>query len=113
MGNVRVWRAICFEWQTEFTHIPDWYEWERSQVRNEIERGAYRFESDVTVDSLPNAKGFINLGKGKLIHDINGFLLEGEYEGTPYSVSINSKALYSCHIEYNYLGNRGECDLNT
>jgi 1-acyl-sn-glycerol-3-phosphate acyltransferase/ribosomal protein L37AE/L43A len=95
--------------KTEFTHIPDWYEWERSQVRNEIERGAYRFESDVTVDSLPNAKGFINLGKGKLIHDINGFLLEGEYEGTPYSVSINSKALYSCHIEYNYLGNRGDC----
>jgi len=45
---------------------------------------------------------------------MNGFLLEGEYEGTPYSVSINAKALYSCHIEYNYLGKHGDCiDLNT
>lgn len=100
--------------KTEFTHIPDWYEWEREQVRKEIERGTYRFESEVNVDTLPNAKGFINLGKGKLIHDINGFLLEGEYQGKPYSVSISGKSLYSCHIEYNYLGKYGDCiDLNT
>lgn len=99
---------------TEFTHIPDWYEWEREQVRNEIENGTYRFESEVTVESLPNAKGFVNLGKGRLTHDINGFILEGEYEGRPYSLSFNAKSLYSCHIEYNYLGKKGDCvDLNT
>lgn len=104
----------ALEGETEFSHIPDWYEWEREQVRKEIESGSYRFESEVTVDSLPNAKGFIHLGHGKLIHDMNGFLLEGEYEGNPYSVSINSRALYSCHIEYNYLGKYGDCiDLNT
>jgi 1-acyl-sn-glycerol-3-phosphate acyltransferase len=100
--------------ETEFTHIPDWYEWEREQVRMEIESGTYRFESEVNVDTLPNTKGFINLGKGKLTHDINGFVLEGEYEGTPYSVTFNAKSLYSCHIEYNYLGKHGDCvDLNT
>ncbi len=100
--------------KNEFTHIPDWYEWEREQVRREVESGAYRFESEVVVDSLPNAKGFVHLGKGKLIHDMNGFLLEGEYEGSPYSVAINAKSLYSCHIEYNYLGKLGDCvDLNT
>ncbi len=99
---------------TEFSHIPDWYEWEREQVRKEVENGSYRFESDVTVDSLPNAKGFIHLGHGRLIHDMRGFLLEGEYEGSPYSVSISSRSLYSCHIEYNYLGKHGDCiDLNT
>jgi 1-acyl-sn-glycerol-3-phosphate acyltransferase len=99
---------------TEFTHIPDWYEWEREQVRKEVESGSYRFESEVTVDSLPNAKGFIHLGKGKLVHDISGFLLEGEYEGNPYSVSFKAKSMYSCHIEYNYLGKYGDCiDLNT
>lgn len=102
------------EGATEFSHIPDWYEWEREQVRREVENGSYRFESDVTVDSLPNAKGFIHLGNGKLTHDMKGFLLEGEYEGSPYSVSISSRALYSCHIEYNYLGKHGDCiDLNT
>jgi hypothetical protein len=100
--------------KTEFTHIPDWYEWEKEQVRKEVESGSYKFESEVTVDSLPNANGFVHLGKGKLIHDMNGFLLEGEYEGSPYSVAISAKSLYSCHIEYNYLGKRGDCvDLNT
>lgn len=127
-GGSKLWCEHCNkEWEmseygelsavngpTEFSHIPDWYEWERSQVREEVENGTYRFESEVLVDTLPNSKGFIHLGKGKLIHDMNGFLLEGEYEGTPYSVSINAKSLYSCHIEYNYLGKHGDCiDLNT
>lgn len=57
----------------------------KTQVRSEIERGAYWFESDVIVDSLPKSKGFINFGKGKLSHNINRFLLEGQYEGSPYS----------------------------
>jgi 1-acyl-sn-glycerol-3-phosphate acyltransferase len=127
-GGSKLWCEHCNkEWEmseygelsavngpTEFSHIPDWYEWERSQVSEEVENGTYRFESEVLVDTLPNSKGFIHLGKGKLIHDMNGFLLEGEYEGTPYSVSINAKSLYSCHIEYNYLGKHGDCiDLNT
>ena len=25
--------------ETEFSHIPDWYEWERSNVRKEVEEG--------------------------------------------------------------------------
>jgi len=126
--GVRLWCNSCKkEWEmseygelsavdgeTEFSHIPDWYEWEREQVRQEVNSGVYRFESEVTVKSLPNAKGFIDLGKGKLIHDMKGFLLEGEYEGSPYSVKISAKSLYSCHIEYNYLGKYGDCvDLNT
>jgi len=127
-GGNKLWCESCKkEWEmseygelsavngkTEFSHIPDWYEWEREQVRKEVESGTYRFESEVTVDFLPNSKGFVNLGKGRLIHDINGFVLEGEYEGSPYSVSISGKSLYSCHIEYNYLGKYGDCvDLNT
>lgn len=99
---------------TEFSHIPDWYEWEREQVRKEVESGTYRFESEVTVDFLPNSKGFVHLGQGRLIHDMEGFFLEGDYEGKPYSLSISAKSLYSCHIEYNYLGKHGDCvDLNT
>ena len=100
--------------KTEFPHIPDWYEWERKQVKKEVENGTYRFESEVTVQSLPNAKGFISLGKGTLIHDRNGFHLTGEYDGEPYCVEKSAKSLYSCHIEYNYLGKYGDCiDLNT
>jgi hypothetical protein len=29
--------------ETEFSHIPDWYEWQRTQVREEIEEGRYIF----------------------------------------------------------------------
>ncbi len=100
--------------ETEFSHIPDWYEWERTNVAAEVAAGTYRFEGDVHVDSLPNAKGYVRLGKGKLLHDMTGFTLEGAYEGEPYAGHWAADTLYSCHIEYDYLGKYGDCvDLNT
>ncbi|MGI6265084.1 MAG: 1-acyl-sn-glycerol-3-phosphate acyltransferase [Acutalibacteraceae bacterium] len=102
------------EGETEFTHIPDWYEWERQNVRGEIERGEYRFDSAVRVDALPNARGYIDLGAGRLVHDMDGFHLRGKYMGEDYAVDIPAANLYSCHIEYDYLGKYGDCvDLNT
>lgn len=100
--------------ETEFSHIPDWYEWERECVREEIKRGDYRFESAVQVDALPNSKGYMDLGDGTLSHGRNGFVLEGVYKGEPYRVEWPVPSLYSCHIEYEYLGKKGDCvDLNT
>ena len=29
------------EGETEFAHVPDWFEWERQQVRKQIEDGTY------------------------------------------------------------------------
>lgn len=99
---------------TEFPHIPDWYEWERANVAREVKEGTYRFESAVHVDSLPNAKGYVHLGPGALLHDMTGFTLRGEYEGEPYEHHWDAASLYSCHIEYEYLGKFGDCvDLNT
>ncbi len=99
---------------TEFSHIPDWYEWERKQVRNEIKARNYEFNSIVSVKSLPNANGFIDLGEGHLTHDMHGFRLCGNYNGAEYHLEIPSKTIYSCHIEYEYLGKHGDCiDLNT
>lgn len=100
--------------ETEFSHIPDWYEWEREEVRKEIEQGIYNFKSQVDVYSLPNSDGYIYLGEGILEHGIKGFLLDGEYEGEKYSLEKAPESLYSCHIEYNYLDKYGDCvDLNT
>lgn len=100
--------------KTEYSHIPDWYEWERANVRKEIENESYCFKAPVRVFSLPNSKGYIKLGKGLLTHDMNGFLLEGTYKGKPYQVEKSVASLYSCHIEYNYLHKFGDCiDLNT
>ena len=102
--------------ETEFSHIPDWYEWERANVRREVESGTYSSgELPVRVDTLPNAERFIRLGEGTMIHDMNGFTVRGtDTDGDPFEMLKPVPSLYSCHIEYEYLGKYGDCvDLNT
>ena len=102
--------------ETEFAHIPDWYEWERENVRREVREGTYSTgPMPVTVDSLPNAKRFLRLGEGTMIHDMNGFRVRGtDFDGDPFEMEKTVPSLYSCHIEYEYLGKHGDCvDLNT
>ena len=101
---------------TEFPHIPDWYEWERENVRKEVAEGTYSTgEMPVRVDTLPNAKRFIRLGEGTMVHNMNGFTVRGtDTDGDPFEMVRPVSALYSCHIEYEYLGKHGDCvDLNT
>ena len=88
---------------TKFSHIPDWFEWERSEVRKQLEEGTYRFEDWVDVYSLPHAKSFIHLGNAKLIHDHEGLRLEGAYRGKPYCITRSAKSMYGLHIEYDYV----------
>ena len=65
------------------------------------------------IESLPNAKGYIPLGKGKLIHNENGFILTGDELGKPLELVKEPLSLYSLHIEYDYMG-KGDCiDLST
>ena len=100
--------------ETKFHHIPDWYEFERENVKNEIMSGNYHFEDDVTVDSLPNSKGYIRLGTGHLVHDINGFRLTGHFNGEDFLLEKDPLSMYSAHIENDYLGKFGDCiDLST
>ena len=102
--------------ETEFSHIPDWYEWERENVRKEVEAGTYSSgDLPVTVRSLPNAKKFILLGEGVMRHDMDGFHVSGvDPDGDPFEMEKSVPSLYSCHIEYEYLGKFGDCvDLNT
>lgn len=100
----------CLIGETRFSHIPDWYEWERENVRQEVENGRYAFSCTAHVDALPKDR-FIPLGRARLTHDLTGFTLETEREGT---VHIPAQSQYSCHIEYEYLGKYGDCiDLNT
>lgn len=107
-------RLSALEGETEFSHIPDWYEFERSQVRKQLETGTYRFEDEVDVDSLPNADGYIRLGRAKLTHDQNGFVLEGNFDGEPFRLEKEPLSMYSAHIEYDYLGKGRDCvDLST
>ena len=60
-----------------FTHIPDWYNWQREMVRQELENGAYRLQIPVKIAMLVNTKALYVVGDGELIHDENGFTLTG------------------------------------
>ena len=98
----------ALEGETEFSHIPDWSNWERSCVREEIENGTYYFEDDVRVETLPGALKFYKQGMGKLIQTPEETRVECNYYGEPYVLRRSAKSLESMHIEYDYLG-RGDC----
>lgn len=93
-----------------FSHIPDWYEWERECVKKEIDCGAYGLNIRVKIESLPNAVNFIDLGEGKLIHNESGFkLIFKDYGDTDEkTLSFAPLTMTSVHTEYDYRG-KGQC----
>ena len=93
----------ALEGETEFSHLPDWFLWEKEEVRSEIERGEYSFSDEVDVYSEPRAWNFIHLGKAHLTHDPEkGFVLEGEYRDAVYHIERAPRQQNSLHIEYDY-----------
>ena len=93
----------ALEGETEFDHIPDWFAWERQQVKEQIERGEYSFTDEVEVFSLPRVWRYIPLGKAKLRHTIeDGFVLEGEYRGEKYHIHRQTAQTNSLHVEYDF-----------
>ena len=105
---------VANEGETEFSHIPDWYEWQRKNVRAEVREGRYYFESECHVKSMPNGTRFYDIGNGTIIHDFDGFRLKGSGKYGDFEMERKSAGLEACHIEYNYLGKYGDCiDLNT
>lgn len=86
----------ALEGETEFSHIPDWYAWERGCVKEEIERGEYSLSSAVDIGVIADHKALYMLGGGTLSHNAEGFTLNGcdgelEYTHSPLaSYSLNS-----------------------
>lgn len=64
--------------KTEFSHIPDWVDFERKNIRNELKNGEYRLETDVKIGIIRDYKALYMVGNGKLIHDENGFSLKSD-----------------------------------
>ena len=84
--------------ESAFTHIPDWYAWERACVREEIERGEYLLDVDVDVYMLVDYKGLYRVGEGHLVHNAEGFRLTGCGGELDYSQSPISS--YSLNADY-------------
>lgn len=102
------------EGETLFCHIPDWYEWERENVRKEVTAGTYSLDVKADVRSLPHPKSFMEMGEARLIHNMDGFLLTGEFDGMNYSLNLPAPQRYSIHIEYDYRKWKRDCvDLST
>ena len=87
--------------ETEFSHIPDWYRWERSCVRQELLDGSYRLDIPVRICMLVDSRSIYRVGEGRLIHTREGFHLSGcegrlDYRQKPTS----SYSLYSDYFWY-------------
>lgn len=97
-----------------FSHIPDWYRWEREEVRKEVEAGAYRFEDDVRVEEYYSTKvGFVDRGTAHVTHDENGFTFKGTVDGKPFELNKPVSSMYSVHVEYDFLKRGDAFDIAT
>ena len=84
--------------ETEFSHIPDWYNWQREQVREAILSGTYRLDVDVDIGVMVDFKAIYMVGEGRLTHDENGFTLTGCDGELSYTQS--PKASYGLYSDY-------------
>ena len=90
--------------QNAFTHIPNWYAWERGQVRNELENGTYRMEIKVDIGMLVDYKALYMVGNGTLIHDENGFRLTGCHGKLDYSQGPLTSYTLNCDYYWYEIG---------
>ena len=60
-----------------FTHVPDWYSWQRQEVRKELEEGNYKLDVDVDIAMMVNFNAIYMVGEGHLTHTAEGFRLTG------------------------------------
>ena len=88
----------ALEGETKFDHVPDWYRWQREQVKQELLDGTYRLDRDVDIGMVVDYKAVYMVGEGHLTHTAEGFKLTGcdgklNYEQGPL-------ACYSLYADY-------------
>ena len=87
--------------ETEFPHIPDWYAWERNAVRQELEQGTYRLDTDVDIGMMVDYKAIYMVGAGHLTHNTDGFTLTDNQGKVLYTQSpLACYGLYSDYYWY-------------
>ncbi len=93
----------ALEGETEFSHVPDWFEWEREQVRLQIERGEYNFEDEVEIYSQPGCYSFPYLGHGTLTHNPeDGFVVRGHFNDEDFCIHRAPIQTSGLHVEYDF-----------
>ncbi len=86
----------CTNGDGKFRHVPDWFAWEREEVKKEILDGTYHLETPVNICVMIDSYKVYEVGKGTLTHNTEGFHLVGcdgklDYtQGPVASYSLNS-----------------------
>ena len=82
----------------KFSHVPDWYAWQRNCVREEIENGKYSLSTPVKIFIGGDTKHIFDVGEGFLTHNENGFSLIGCDKKLEYVQ--NPQATYSVCADF-------------
>ena len=89
------------EGETEINHIPDWYKWERQELRREIDEGRYEgFDVPCDIMMIMDSKSVYCVGEGRISHNMDGFHLTGCDGRLDYHQS--SKSLYTCESAFHW-----------
>lgn len=84
--------------ETEFSHVPDWYRWQRECVKQEILEDTYSLDIPVDICMMVDTKCIYRVGEGRLRHTREGFSLEGCDGKLNYQQKPN--ASYSLYSDY-------------
>lgn len=99
LGEDGFMRAVSGE--TEFSHIPDWYAWERECVKREILDGEYKLDVDVDIYAMVDTDCIYYVGDGNLKHSREGFHLTGCNGELDYTQKpLSSYSLYADYYWY-------------
>ena len=84
-----------------FTHIPDWYAWQREQIAAAVAEDRYELDTEVEIGMMVDYRAIYMVGKGRLIHNREGFTLTGcdgqlEYHHSP----LAAHSVYSDYFWY-------------
>ena len=64
--------------ESKFSHVPDWYKWERECVKQEVLNDSYMLDTEVDIYMVVDSKCFYKVGDGRLTHTkADGFNLVG------------------------------------
>ena len=110
MDELGTLHKISGEGDKDTLYVPEWYDWERQCVNEEIDEGKYHLDIKVRIEALPNSFNFVDCGEGRLVHNSNGFDLTFYNYRTDKTETLHfaPKSTISIHTEYDYRG-KGQC----
>ena len=84
--------------ETEYSHIPSWYVWERECVKKAVADGTYSSTLHVKIGMMVDFNAIYMVGNGTLHHGPDGFILDGCDGKLHYRQSTS--ACYSVYSDY-------------